>query len=86
MRATTTPHPSTCQANADCAGYPLNQDRSVQPALVLCSTESSALYLLLASCNMAYNTPNMAANKNTSMKEIMIVTLLFVAYPYSPLT
>ncbi len=37
---------------------------------VACYTESCARHLL-ASCNIAYNTPNMAANKNTSMKETM---------------
>lgn len=52
-------------------------------SLLSCCALSSAPYLLLASCNMAYNTPNMAANKNTSMKEIMIgpsfLLLTFIA-------
>jgi len=49
------------------------------------STTSFGLGHLLASCNIAYNTPNMAANKNTSTKEIMIVVHpLSLSFLYTP--
>jgi len=36
----------------------------------------------LASCNIAYRIPNMAANMNTSMKETIIVVTPFHLFPY----
>ena len=62
---------------------PTDQSRCAQLRYSAPTYAESCARHRLASCNIAYSTPNIAANKNTSMKETMISSPLF-GFLYTP--